>query len=173
MIRVYCRTAVSEVTDLVDEADRVIGTATRREIRAKNLLHRGVGILVRDPHGRIYVHRRTDTKDVFPGAYDMFVGGMVGAGEAYETAAAREVSEELGVCGPLRFLFKHRYRGPRNNAWVAMYEVEWDGPIVHQAEEIVWGAWMALDEIVARLGEWTWVEDGLEIFHEARRRGKL
>ncbi|OGG45619.1 MAG: hypothetical protein A3F84_19985 [Candidatus Handelsmanbacteria bacterium RIFCSPLOWO2_12_FULL_64_10] len=164
---------MSEVADLVDEDDRVIGGAPRGEIRAGNLLHRGVGILVRDPRGRIYVHRRTDTKDVFPGAYDMFVGGMVGAGEAYEAAAAREVAEELGVRGGLRFLFKHRYRGPRNNAWVAMYEVEWDGPIVHQPEEIAWGAWMTPDEILGRLGDWTWVEDGLEIFHEARRRGTL
>ena len=75
-----------ELVDLIDEQDRVIGWARRERIRKLNLLHRGVGILCYDPAGRIYVHRRTETKDVFPGMYDMFVGGAVGRGEARDLA---------------------------------------------------------------------------------------
>lgn len=56
-----------ELADVVDEDDRVVGRAGRSEIRARNLLHRGVAILCRNSRGEIYVHRRTDTKDVFPG----------------------------------------------------------------------------------------------------------
>ncbi len=158
-----------EVADLVDEADRVIGQAPRREIRTKNLLHRGVGIFCRNPAGEIYVHRRTDTKDVFPGLYDMSVGGMVASGETYADAARREIAEELGIIGPdPRFLFKHRYRGDANNAWISVYEVDWDGAIRHQEEEIAWGGYLSLEALVAKLEEWPFVPDGLEIFARYR-----
>ena len=159
-----------ELVDLVDAEDRVIGQASRREVRGRNLRHRGVGILCWDPTGRLYVHRRTDTKDVFPALYDMFVGGVVGAGEDYAVAARREVGEELGIVGPEPVhLFQHLYQGPDNHAWVGVYEVVWDGPIVHQPSEVAWGQWMTLAEVVDRLETWDWVPDGLEIFRRYLR----
>jgi 8-oxo-dGTP pyrophosphatase MutT (NUDIX family) len=154
------------MVDLIDAENQVIGKTTRREVRAKNLLHRGVGILCRNSAGQIYVHRRTTTKDVFPGLYDMFVGGVVESGETYVAAARREVLEELGIDGPEpRPLFHHLYQGPRNRSWVAVYEVTWDGPIRHQESEVAWGSYLSMEEILARLEEWEWVPDGLEIFH--------
>ena len=154
-----------EIAVLVDEEDEIVGRAPRSAVRARNLLHRGVGVLCRDPSGRIYVHKRTGTKDVFPSMYDAFVGGMVKDGETYEESARRELAEELGIAGSdLRFLFKHRYRGPDNNCWTSVFEVTWDGAIAHQADEIVWGAWMSPDEVDARLDEWEFVPDGLEIY---------
>jgi len=53
-------------------------------------------VLCRDAAGRIYVHRRTDDKDVYPGMYDMTAGGVLGAGESYLEAARRELAEALG-----------------------------------------------------------------------------
>ena len=159
-----------ERVDLVDEQDRVIGQASRREVRTQNLRHRGVGILCWNPQGELYVHRRTATKDVFPALYDMFVGGVVGAGEAYAHAARREVGEELGIVGPQpTHLFDHLYVGPHNHAWVGIYEVTWDGPIVHQPSEVAWGQWMPLADVVAQLPAWEWVPDGLEIFQRYLR----
>src|SRR5439155_22041790 len=79
-----------EIVDLVDEGDGVIGRAPRYEVRQRNLLHREVAAIVRNGRGEIYVHRRTDTKDLVPGMYDMFVAGMVTSGESYEEAIRRE-----------------------------------------------------------------------------------
>jgi isopentenyldiphosphate isomerase len=154
-----------EIGVLVDEDDRVVGAAPRRDIRYQNLLHRGVAIIVRNPAGQIYVHRRTETKDVFPGMYDMVVGGMVAAGEAYEETARRELAEELSVreVEPT-FLLKHRYRGDRNNAWMSLYEIMWAGSIRHQEEEISWGAYMTEGEIAGKLQEWPFAPDHLEVF---------
>jgi len=45
------------------------------------------------------MHRRTDTKDVYPGRYDVWAGGCVAAGEDPVDAAHRELAEELGVTG--------------------------------------------------------------------------
>ena len=149
---------------LVDRDDRAIGEAPRAEIRARNLLHRGVAILVHDPAGRIYVHRRTETKDLFPGAYDMVVGGMVQAGESYQETARRELEEELGIAREPRFRFMHRYRDERNDAWMAVFDVTWDGPVVHQPEEVSWGAWMEETDLIARFAEWTFAPDHLTVF---------
>lgn len=38
-----------EVTDVVDDRDVVIGRATRREVRARKLLHRGVAYEIWQP----------------------------------------------------------------------------------------------------------------------------
>lgn len=158
-----------EWVDLVDRENRVIGRTVRSEVRQKNLLHRGVGILCKNSRGEIYVHKRTDTKDVFPGLYDMFVGGVVASGEDYVVAAQREIAEELGIVGPiLTHLFDYLYWGDHNRSWVAVYSVEWDGPIRHQQSEVAWGAYFTFEELLAKLNEWTFVPDGLEIFEHYR-----
>lgn len=157
---------------LVDDEDEVTGTAPRSEIRARNLPHRGVAILVLNPAGQIYVHRRTETKDVFPGMYDMVVGGMVTAGESYGETARRELAEELGIKGvDPEFLFRHRYRGDHNNAWISVYEVVWPGPIRHQEAEISWGDHMTEEEIMSKSADWRFAPDHLEVFDRYRSRG--
>jgi 8-oxo-dGTP pyrophosphatase MutT (NUDIX family) len=162
-----------EILDVVDEQDRVVGRASRREVRARRLLHRFSSVLCRDPAGRVYVHRRTHDKDVYPGLYDMFAGGVLAAGETYLQAARRELAEELGVVGPEpRFLFKHRYRGEENPSWSALFEVTWDGPVRPQASEIAWGAFLDEGELLARLEEWPFAPDGLEIFRRWRAGGR-
>jgi isopentenyldiphosphate isomerase len=157
--------SAEEMVDLVDEDDVVIGRAPRREIRARNLLHREVAAIVRNGRGEIYVHRRTDTKDVFPGMYDMFVAGVVASGETYEAAIRRELAEELGIeVTEPAFLFKARYRDQDIDWWACGYQVVWDGPIRHQEEEIAWGGFMAEEDLIARLDEWPFVPDGLVTF---------
>jgi isopentenyldiphosphate isomerase len=157
--------AIEEIVDLVDEDDEVIGQASRREVRARNLLHREVAAIVRNRRGEIYVHRRTDWKDVFPGMYDMFVAGMVSSGESYEAAIRRELAEELGIEGvEPALLFKSRYRDPDINWWTCGYEVVWDGSIRHQAEEIAWGGFMPESDLIAKLDAWPFVPDGLVAF---------
>ncbi|MFZ4718997.1 MAG: NUDIX hydrolase [Ilumatobacteraceae bacterium] len=86
-----------ELVDIVDADDRVVRTVTRAEMRAQRLLHRAVSIAVLSSDGRLLVHRRADTKDVWPGMWDIAAGGVVGAGETYDVAARRELAEELGV----------------------------------------------------------------------------
>jgi isopentenyldiphosphate isomerase len=156
-----------ELVDLIDADDTVIGWARRQKIRSLNLLHRGVGIICYNSSDEIYVHRRTTTKDVFPGLYDMFVGGVVGRGESYDASAVREIAEELGIVGPApRFLTKHLYIGPRNRSLVAIYDVEWNGPIAHQPEEVEWGTWIERRALERQIGPWEFVPDGLEIYRQ-------
>ncbi len=106
-----------ELVDVVDLDDRVIGVATRAEVRSQNLRHRCAEIAVVNSAGEIYVHRRTETKDVYPGMYDMVVGGVLATEESWDEGATRELAEETGIAGvPLRSLVHHVFDGPEERA---------------------------------------------------------
>ena len=141
-----------EIVVVVDDDDRVVGAATRCEMRARNLRHRCTSILCRNPMGDVYVHRRTESKDVYPGMYDVFFGGVVAAGESYEEGARRELAEEAGIEGAaLVHRFTAPYEDDESRSITAVYEVVWDGPIRHQESEVAWGAWIPLERAVAML----------------------
>ena len=78
-----------EIVDVVDENDEVIGQAQMCDVRARNLLRRGVAAIVRNRRGDLYIHRRADTKAAFSGWYDTVVAGSVKSGESYEAAIRR------------------------------------------------------------------------------------
>lgn len=163
--------AADEVLDIVDDDDRVVGQAPRGEAYALGLRHRCVFIQARDAEGRVFVHRRTPTKLVFPSLYDMFVGGVVGAGEEYDDAALREAEEELGVSGLPRpdFLFKFLYdNGAGQSWWSAVYEVRCDLPVRPQVEEVAWHDFLPDEEVERRLADWTWVPDGLAAYERLK-----
>jgi isopentenyldiphosphate isomerase len=155
-----------ELVDVVDEQDRVVATVARSRIRAEHLLHRVASVLVFRPDGRLLVHRRTDTKDVFPGAFDCFVSGVVMAGEGYEQARDRELAEEMGIEGAEAVeLFRHRYEGPDDRSWSAISAITWDGSVVPQASEIAWHGWESVARVIRRARQPTFVPDGREVLH--------
>ncbi|MER5942609.1 NUDIX domain-containing protein [Streptomyces sp. NPDC001928] len=163
--------SADEILDIVDEQDRVIGRSPRGEAYAKGLRHRCVFIEARDAQGRLFVHRRTPTKLVFPSRYDMFVGGVVGAGESYDDAALREAEEELGVSGLPRpsYLFKFLYEdGTGQTWWSAVYEVRCELPVSPQVEEVAWHDFLTEAEVERRLTDWAWVPDGLAAYERLK-----
>ena len=91
--------AADELVDVIDDDGGVVGTVTRAEMRRRRLRHRCTFVIVRSSGGGVLVHRRSDDKDLWPGAWDLAVGGVVGAGEDWEPAARRELAEEVGVTG--------------------------------------------------------------------------
>jgi isopentenyldiphosphate isomerase len=162
-----------ELVDIVDLHDRVTGVATRSEVRSRNLRHRCAEIAVVNSSGEIWVHRRTDTKDVYPGLHDMVVGGVLASGEPWEDGARRELAEETGIAGvPLRLLVDHGFDGPEERALMRLHEVTWDGPIIPQPEEIAWGAFVGFEELDRMLAEREFCPDSVEVF-ELWRNGRL
>ncbi|MYV52813.1 NUDIX domain-containing protein [Streptomyces sp. SID3212] len=168
--------AADEILDVVDENDRVVGQAPRGEVYAKRLRHRCVFVLARDAEDRVFVHRRTAEKLVFPSLYDMFVGGVLGAGETYDEAALREAEEELGVSGLPRPvpLFPYLYESADSGQswWSYVYEVRCVLPVRPQVEEVAWHAFLPEEELERRLlpGGWEWVPDGLAAYERLRAR---
>lgn len=163
-------TPTDEILDIVDENDEVTGQAPRGEAYARGLRHRCVFVQARDAQGRIFVHRRTPAKLVFPSLYDMFVGGVVGAGESYDEAALREAEEELGVSGlpaPVT-LFKFLYENGSQSWWSYVYEVRCELPVNPQVEEVAWHAFLPSAELERRITEWEWVPDGLAAYERLK-----
>ncbi|RMS43778.1 DnaJ domain protein [Pseudomonas amygdali pv. photiniae] len=81
----------------VDEQDRLLGSRVRADLRERGLIGRGTYILLFNSAGELCVHRRTLSKAIYPGYWDVAAGGMVQADESYDESAARELEEELGV----------------------------------------------------------------------------
>ena len=151
-----------EIVALVDRSGAVVGRAERSVVRRENLLHAATAVLVRDPEGRIYVHRRSPDKDWAPSHHDAAAGGVLTYGEEPTAAASRELAEELGVTGAvLRPLGLSVYEDDTTRCVEHCYETTWSGPVRHADGEVVWGAWMTLDELAGHLADpgWLFVPD--------------
>lgn len=137
-----------ELVALVDETGRVVGSAPRSVVRRDNLLHAATAVLVRDRVGRIYLHRRSDTKDWAPGHWDVAAGGVIAVGENPNASAVRELAEELGISGVrLAELGTHLYADDTTRCFEYIYETIWGGAVRHQPEEVVEGRWVTLSEL--------------------------
>lgn len=166
-----------EQVAVYDAAGRVVGSAARATMRRDGLWHAAASVLVRSPDAAsVYVHRRTDSKDVYPGMHDCWAGGVVAAGEDPSEAAVRELAEELGVRqAALTPLFQDVYEHGSIRYHAFLYETFWDGLIVHQADEIAGGWWMTLTDLRERLSDssWPFVPDGRRFLERwfAQRQG--
>ena len=129
--------AGEEVVIVVDDHNRPVAELPRHRVRGENLPHRATCIFVFDRRGRVLVQRRTATKDLYPGFYDLAAGGVVAAGESYEQCAEREAEEELGIRGTaLAPKFDFHYRDEHNRCFSRVFTCVHDGPFTLQPEEV-------------------------------------
>jgi 8-oxo-dGTP pyrophosphatase MutT (NUDIX family) len=138
-----------ELVDHLDDDGQVLGSVTRRVMRRANLLHRAVFIVVTDG-SRVLVHQRAPWKDVWPSYWDLALGGVVGAGEDWDAAAARELVEEAGVTVPLEPLGETRFEDGRVREIARVYRAASAGPFTFPDGEVVDSAWVDL----AALDDW-------------------
>ncbi len=130
-----------EIIAVVDDDDKIIGTATREEAHTKRLLHREVYVYIIND-GKVLLQKRKDN-----GLWDHSVGGHFPAKETYLQGAIRETKEELGIKvaeKDLKFLGKERYEKIKpdsaNLRFIKIYLIEKnfdfkpDGKEVERAE---------------------------------------
>ncbi|HMK09977.1 MAG TPA: NUDIX domain-containing protein [Acidimicrobiales bacterium] len=149
--------------DIVDLHDHVIEVVQRREMRARNLRHRSVGIAVVDRDGRVLIHRRADNKDVWPGLWDLAVGGVVDAGESWDRAAVRELAEEVGSNAPIHEIGRGSYEDDAVKAIVRMYVAHDDGPFTFSDGEVVEAFFVSVEELAERLARDSFVPDSVTL----------
>ncbi len=138
--------------DVVNERDEVIGRELRRIVHGKGLWHRAVHVLVFNQAGQIFLQKRSMLKDLSPGLWDSSCSGHLDSGEDYDTAAVRELGEEIGLypaTTPERWF---RLDACEATGWEFcwIYRLKSEGPFVLHPEEIETGAWFAPAEL-ARL----------------------
>jgi 8-oxo-dGTP pyrophosphatase MutT (NUDIX family) len=156
--------AADEIVVIVDEHNQVVGAAPRREMRAMRLPHRSTYILVFNSRGELYVQKRTLSKDVFPGYFDVAAGGVVLAGETYEQGAERELEEEMGIRGvPLTRLFNFSFEDEHTRLWGCAFSCTYDGMVVLQEEEVESGAFVPVRDILRRAETEPFTPDGMHV----------
>lgn len=158
--------SAEELVDIVDENDQVVDVVTRAVMRRDVLRHRCVFIVVIDGANEILVHRRSLDKDVWPGWWDLAVGGVVTSGEGFAAAARRELAEEIGVhldeSLPLEIFDDGRVQ-PYEDEDVSLlgrcYVLRHDGPFQFADGEVVEARWVSLAELESMMGSESFLPD--------------
>ena len=165
-------TKKDETVQIVDAENRKILELPRSIMRRDRLIHRASYVLVFNGKDEFFLQKRTRSKDIYPGCWDVAAGGVVLAGESYEESAARELAEELGVSGaPLNFVFDHYHEDAGNRVWGRVFRCRHDGPFILQEAEVEGGMFTPVDEALRlSAGGEPFTPDGLEILGKLRRR---
>jgi 8-oxo-dGTP pyrophosphatase MutT (NUDIX family) len=122
-----------------------------------------VFIAVIDTDGRLLVHRRSEAKDLWPGWWDMAVGGVVSAGEAYGDAAARELREEIGLVADLVELGHGAFVDSDVALQGRCYAVRSDGPFVFVDGEVVEARFVTAADFAAMRQRMQFLPDSLTL----------
>lgn len=160
------------MVQIVDRENRGIGSVARCIMREQGLIHRASYILVFNRAGELFVQKRTTNKDIYPGYRDVAAGGVVLADESYEQSAARELYEELGVKGQLRFLFDQYYEDDKNRVWGRIFSCIHEGPFTLQKEEVADGCFMTIRAALDLSEKEPFTPDGLLLLERIDSKGK-
>ena len=142
-----------EIIYVVDEKDKFVRKATRQEVREKALLHRTSRVIIKNNKDKLLIQKRSKTKDVNPGLWDVGIAETVIEGGSYEGTAMRGLLEELGITGISNIqlmhslLFKIRFSSPNHNVFLKVYLLKYNGKIEIQTEEIDQVKFVTFDEI--------------------------
>lgn len=169
-----CPVADDELVAVLDEDGAVVDARPRSEVRRLNLRHAATAVLLRHLDSRVFVHRRSPDKDWMPSAHDAAAGGVLQAGEEPDTAAVRELAEELGVSGvTLEKLLTSRYDDDTTRYVAHVYEATYDGPVRFADGEVVWGEWTTLERLgeLLRDPDWPFVPDTRALLQQLADQG--
>ena len=152
----------AELIAWVDEQDNLLGALVRADLRERGLIGRGTYIMLFNSAGELCVHRRTLSKAIYPGYWDVAAGGMVSADESYAESAARELHEELGVSGVELVAHDHFFfEDTGNRLWCSAFSAVWDGPLILQPEEVLEARFIPVEQVLREIEEKPYCPDSL------------
>ena len=141
-----------ELVDLYDENRIPLGrTAERHAPKEPGEYRLVVHVCAFDSRGRLLIQRRTEEKRVWPGRWDVSVGGGVDAGETSRQAAEREFLEELGYpldLGNLRQSVTVNFDGGFDDFFIIQKDLDLSA-LVLQKEEVAEVRYVTEDEVEA------------------------
>lgn len=140
-----------ELVDLYDENRFPLGkTAERYGKKGPGEYRTVVHVCVFDTQGRLLIQQRAPEKHIWPGRWDVSIGGGVDAGETSRQGAEREFLEELGYplqLGSLRPSVTVNFRGGFDDFFLVTKNLDLDA-LVLQKEEVSAVRWATLAEVL-------------------------
>lgn len=96
-----------ELIDIVDKNGKKTKLIQSKKYAHRvGLWHNVIHVWVYNSKGEVLLQKRSMNKHLWPGKWDISVGGHIGAGENIEKAAVRETFEEVGIRATTRKLEK-------------------------------------------------------------------
>lgn len=140
----------TEMFDVVNERNEVIGQKPRGEVHARGLLHRAMHMFVFNKRGEVYLQKRSHLKDVHPLVWDSSAAGHLDVGETYAACALREAREELGIEVSSTQKIADVPATERTGwEFVELHSAQHNGPMHCAPDEIEVGEWFAPGDITA------------------------
>jgi isopentenyl-diphosphate Delta-isomerase len=134
---------------IVDKQDKVIGYKPREDVKLTDI-YRVTGLWITNSRGELLLARRAFGKRHDPGKWGPSAAGTVEEGETYDSNAAKEAEEELGLTDiKLVRRSKLRFSG-RHNYFCRWYTAVVDKPaeaFVIQSEEVIQVRWITREEL--------------------------
>jgi isopentenyldiphosphate isomerase len=125
------------ILDAVNQADVPIGLVKREDVFATHAGFRVAHVLVFNSRGRLLIQRLAPSRKRNPGAWGSSVAAYLFASENYQAAAARRVTEELGVTATsLTFVGKTSMMDDGCLKFISVFMMRSDGPFLFDHSHI-------------------------------------
>lgn len=150
-----------EFLDIYDAQGRPTGRIIERDGKVESgerllIVH----VCLFNSKGEMLIQKRQDSKDRYPGCWDVSAGGFARSGEDSAGCARRELSEELGLsvgkeC--LHFLLREPFSYVLDDFYLLRGDYDVNS-LTLQAEEVSEAAWAGWDEISPMLSDGRFVD---------------
>lgn len=111
----------TDLIDVVDGENRVVGTSPRGSVLAAGSSFRTVHVLVVDEGGRVLLRELARTRTRHPGLWGSSVAAYLHHEETYAEGASRRLGEELGLELPLADQGVVRMQDERSSKFVGLF----------------------------------------------------
>ncbi|KAG2495644.1 hypothetical protein HYH03_006244 [Edaphochlamys debaryana] len=152
-----------ELFDTFDEDGAPLGLQLRAHCHAHGIWHRAVYAYLFNGAGELLIQRRSLSKKVAPGQWDLSCAEHLAPGEGYREGVVRGLAEELGVTaeaealtGPLAPVHKRRLvipeTGIKDYEFIEAYRLDgYEGPIAFNHQEVIAVRWVGLPQLRAEM----------------------
>lgn len=141
---------MKEYVVLVDEKDRVVGTAEKIDAHRNPRLHRAFSIFIFNSGDELLIQRRAGGKYHCPGLWANTCCGHPRPGESLDAAVHRRLREEMGFDTEMEEVFSFIYEAEFENGLTEkeydhVFRGKWDGTPKANPEEVANYRWVSRD----------------------------
>ena len=138
---------MEEQNEVIDKQGNTIAIVSRKEIKEKKLRHKTAFIILKNSKHQYFIAQRSRTKKTYPLKWAFGAGGGVMAGESFDTAAVRELKEELNISEKVNYLFDFPFDSEEIHYLAKVYETVFDKEVIIDTREYEQGKWANEKEI--------------------------